>query len=215
MSKKNAMVTVDAILEILSGNATFMGQQPEILKVQTEFVKEIIEILGTMRLSKIVTFSSLIEANVFFHRYGLDHGMAEKIAAEMKKAQEQMKKNAVEMKDEMLDAVGDLGGFFSGFFSNDLVGSLADMVGNLQSNMSDALSELEEMVKDPAKFLDDQGATELQGLMWIGLSPALAKRCADKKDITIADLLSLEPGTIVNYPGSPAQPSQRKTSKKK
>lgn len=215
MSKKKLALAGEAVLKILSENQTFMAQSPAMIAAQTEFILRIDEILGEDRLSKSVSFGSLIEANVHFHKYALENGMAEKIADEMKKSQEVMKQQAVNMKDTMVSELGGLGNLFGMFFTDEVIGSLANIVSDLKTQLSDTIASFDEILKDPDKFLKDQGGTELQGLIWIGLSPSLAKQCTKKTDLTIAELLLLEPGTIVNYPGSPAQPSKAKTSKKK
>jgi hypothetical protein len=200
-SKKTSVVpTGEQIAKLLESNAYFMSLPKEYATALMVHIKNMPTILGSKRLSQHATFASLIKYNQFFYRYCLDNGLAEEIANAQKALVDQTPKMMEGVKDGMDGVVEGLGGLFGAFFGDDLVKDFAQMVASLQENLLSNLKYFAPVVKDPAKFLKENGVSEEQGLMWMGLSPQLAKRCAKEK-VTIAELLSLEPGVIVFLPG--------------
>ena len=163
-------LTGKRVLEFLKQNKVYMSQPPAFVKAKNVHVLSILTILGEDRLSSKATFANIIEANLYFGKYCLDHGLAEEIAKETEKSKKQMAKNAKQMKNGMVEAAGDFGDLFDALFSDNLVGSLADMASSLQGSLADTLKEYSEALSDPKAFLQSSGMTVLQGLMWLGLT---------------------------------------------
>lgn len=202
MSKKKIApsLTGEQIAELLENNAYFVSLPKEYAAALMVHIKNMPAILGTKRLSQPTTFASLIKYNQFFYKYCLDNGLAEEIAKAQKALVDQVPEKVEVIKGGMDEMVNGFGGLFGALFSDDLVKDLAQMVSRLQEDLLSNLKYFAPAVKDPAKFLKENGVTEEQGLMWMGLSPKLARRCA-KENVTIAELLSLEPGAMVFLPG--------------
>jgi hypothetical protein len=197
-TKVSPVLSGDKIVALLEADSNFKALPADYAIAFKEFVKNMPVILGK-RLSQQVTFASLLKANQHFYKHCLEQGLADQIIAAQKTLQEQAPKLMDDVKGRMDEATG-LGDFFDVFFGEDLLGGMTSMVAGLQSSLLSKLKDFVPVVNSPAKFLKESGITEEQGLMWLGLSPELAKRCTKEK-VTIGDLLLLEPCVMIFLPG--------------
>lgn len=194
-------LTGKRVLELLKKSKVYMSQPPAFVKAKNPHILNIIAIIGEDQLNSNATFANIIKANLHFSQYCLDHGLAEEIAKEAVKSKKQMSKKAKRLKTGIAQATGDFGELFSAFFSDDLVGSLTQTVSSLQDSLAETLKEYSVALSDPKAFLKNNGMTVLQGLIWLGLTPDVAARCANGS-MTIIELLSVDPSVFVNLPGT-------------
>lgn len=173
-------ITGEDILKALQKDPRFSSMTKETFAVLIPFILQSPEVLGPDLLSAKAEVSTFLQAKIVFLEYCLKHGFAEKtadlLASTFKTAQKSAKGLAKKIKGMDLPTSEKL--------SQQVQKAMSTLVGVYRVSLI-KLPTILRVMKEP----------ELNILIGFGMTKETAKRCL-KEDLTIADLLLIEPGSI-------------------